>query len=156
MQKARSHRARIRRHSPRSYRLYAHGFRFSFTRRQAFFSPFPHGTLRYRSQARISPWRMVPPASTGISRAPAYSGTTTPPYSPFAYGTLTLYGPPFQARSATLSDGSRCGPTTPRTRKGPRFGLFPFRSPLLRKSHLIPLPPGTEMFQFPGFALPKE
>jgi hypothetical protein len=33
------------------------------------------------------------------------------------------------------------------------FGLFPFRSPLLRKSHLLSLPPGTEMFQFPGSAI---
>ena len=32
------------------------------------------------------------------------------------------------------------------------FGLFPVRSPLLRESLLISLPPGTEMFQFPGFA----
>jgi hypothetical protein len=31
-----------------------------------------------------------------------------------------------------------------------RFGLFPVRSPLLRESHLISLPPGTEMFHFPG------
>ena len=34
-----------------------------------------------------------------------------------------------------------------------RFGLIPVRSPLLRESRLISLPPGTEMFQFPGFAL---
>ena len=32
------------------------------------------------------------------------------------------------------------------------FGLFPFRSPLLWESRLISLPPGTEMFHFPGFA----
>jgi hypothetical protein len=32
------------------------------------------------------------------------------------------------------------------------LGLGPFRSPLLRTSRLISLPPGTEMFQFPGFA----
>ena len=32
------------------------------------------------------------------------------------------------------------------------MGFGPFRSPLLRASQLIPLPPGTEMFQFPGFA----
>jgi hypothetical protein len=32
------------------------------------------------------------------------------------------------------------------------LGLDPFRSPLLRTSRLISLPPGTEMFQFPGFA----
>ena len=29
-----------------------------------------------------------------------------------------------------------------------RFGLFPFRSPLLRESHLLSLPEGTKMFQF--------
>jgi hypothetical protein len=36
--------------------------------------------------------------------------------------------------------------------KSRRFRLVPFRSPLLRKSRLLSLPPGTEMFQFPGFA----
>ena len=46
---------------------------------------------------------MVPPDSTGVSRVPAYSGTQLALYSRFAYGTLTLSGPPFQARSAMLS-----------------------------------------------------
>jgi hypothetical protein len=32
------------------------------------------------------------------------------------------------------------------------FGLIPFRSPLLRKSHLLSLPLGTKMFQFPRSA----
>jgi hypothetical protein len=31
-------------------------------------------------------------------------------------------------------------------------GLIPVRSPLLRESLLMSFPPGTEMFQFPGFA----
>ena len=31
-------------------------------------------------------------------------------------------------------------------------GLLPVRSPLLGESRLISFPPGTEMFQFPGFA----
>ena len=31
-------------------------------------------------------------------------------------------------------------------------GLFRFRSPLLAESPLMSVPPGTEMFQFPGFA----
>ena len=31
-------------------------------------------------------------------------------------------------------------------------GLVPVRSPLLGESRLISFPPGTEMFQFPGFA----
>jgi hypothetical protein len=38
----------------------------------------------------------------------------------------------------------------PRLSVETRFGLFPFRSPLLRKSFLLSFPPGTEMFQFPG------
>ena len=33
----------------------------------------------------------------------------------------------------------------------PRFGLFPFRSPLLWKSRFLSSPRGTEMFQFPRF-----
>ena len=33
-----------------------------------------------------------------------------------------------------------------------RFGLVPVRSPLLGESLLLSFPPGTEMFQFPGFA----
>ena len=33
-----------------------------------------------------------------------------------------------------------------------RFGLFPFRSPLLMESQLLSLPTGTEMFHFPAFA----
>eukprot|EP00829_Urostomides_striatus_P019839 TRINITY_DN793_c0_g1_i6.p2 TRINITY_DN793_c0_g1~~TRINITY_DN793_c0_g1_i6.p2 ORF type:complete len:119 (-),score=0.30 TRINITY_DN793_c0_g1_i6:19-375(-) len=30
------------------------------------------------------------------------------------------------------------------------FGLFPFRSPLLRESNFLSLPAGNEMFQFPA------
>ena len=33
------------------------------------------------------------------------------------------------------------------------FRLFPFRSPLLRKSLLLSVPPATKMFQLAGFAL---
>lgn len=33
-----------------------------------------------------------------------------------------------------------------------KFGLFPFRSPLLRKFIFVSFPPGTEMFHFPGCA----
>jgi len=70
----------------------------------------------------------------------------------FAYGPVTLCGRPFQIVPLT-----RClvtpleGPTTPRW-KPPRFGLFPFRSPLLRKSIFLSFPAGTEMFQFSAFA----
>ena len=48
----------------------------------------------------------------------------------------------------------RRGPTTPQRPEPPRFGLLPGRSPLLGESLLFSLPPGTKMFQFPGFASP--
>ena len=41
----------------------------------------------------------------------------------------------------------------PRTVETARFGLIPFRSPLLWESRLISTPPATEMFHFTGFAL---
>ena len=37
------------------------------------FSPFPHGTGALSVDWRIEPWRVVPPASHGISRVPRYS-----------------------------------------------------------------------------------
>ena len=38
------------------------------------FSPFPHGTCSLSVSARIQPWRMVPPDSRRVPRAPRYSG----------------------------------------------------------------------------------
>ena len=69
----------------------------------------------------------------------------------FAYGAFTLFGRPFQTVLLSLKVPHR-SPTTPEGISSRRFGLFPFRSPLLRESQLIYFPPGTEMFQFPGFA----
>jgi hypothetical protein len=40
----------------------------------------------------------------------------------------------------------------PSARPTATTGLVPFRSPLLGESRLMSVPPGTEMFQFPGFA----
>jgi hypothetical protein len=40
----------------------------------------------------------------------------------------------------------------PRRGKPHRFGLIRVRSPLLTESLLLSLPPGSEMFQFPGLA----
>ena len=51
------------------------------------------------------------------------------------------------------------GPATPVAQRLPaitrdRFGLFPFRSPLLGESRLLSLPAGTEMFHFPALPPP--
>ena len=51
-----------------------------------------------------------------------------------------------------LASCSHVAVPQPRPCKHDRFGLAPVRSPLLRGSRLLSLPPGTEMFQFPGFA----
>ncbi len=52
-----------------------------------------------------------------------------------------------------LNHGFFDGPITPAlASRRRRFGLRPVRSPLLGVSFLLSLPPGTKMFQFPGFA----
>ena len=70
----------------------------------------------------------------------------------FAYGALTLCGPPFQDGSARmrLCTFRSYNPRRAQARGG--FGLFPGRSPLLGESLLFSLPAGTKMFQFPAFA----
>ena len=56
----------------------------------------------------------------------------------FVYGAVTLYGLPFQISSTTkqICNSYMRSPTTPLPYR-PRFGLFPFRSPLLGKSFLF-------------------
>ena len=75
---------------------------------------------------------MVPPCSDRISRVPPYSDGG----SFCGYGAVTRSGPTFQ--TVRLYDP---------------HGLVRVRSPLLAESLLMSFPPGTEMFQFPGFAL---
>ena len=83
----------------------------------------------------------------------------------FGYRAITVYGRPFQAIHLCrilITPRSRCisiqlAPTTPVAQRihaitDNRFGLIPFRSSLLRESRLLSLPPGTEIFHFPGLA----
>ena len=83
---------------------------------------------------------MVPPCSDRITRVPPYS-------SSLLVLTFHIRGyhplwPDFPDRSVRFV---RLMVT----------GLFRVRSPLLAESRLISFPPGTEMFQFPGFASPR-
>ena len=80
---------------------------------------------------------MVPPSSGRISRVPPYSS----PHVPFTIAT-----------GLSPAVGGLSIPLRSRSRNHVSAGLLPFRSPLLRESRLISFPPGTEMFQFPGFA----
>jgi hypothetical protein len=80
----------------------------------------------------------------------------------FVYGTIALCGARFHALQLPIglvtlagTATSRTGALQPLARNAwpltrTKFGLFPFRSPLLGESRLISFPPGTEMFQFPG------
>jgi hypothetical protein len=116
-----------------------------------------------------------PPGFPRGFSCPVVLGILASSLPPFAYRVFTFCGRPFQTSSARLSKlfGS---PTTPSKNKKPRvedsfffdlrflfslllasnllplgrFRLFPFRSPLLRESRFLSLPPGTKMFQFPG------
>ena len=112
--------------------------------------------VRYRSRESVQPWRVVPPASRGVSRAPRYSGPETRCQRPSGYGALTRCGRPSHAvplRLGFLTAAGAWGPralrpaTPDRQRPQPwrriRFGLARFRSPLLARSRLISPPRGT-------------
>jgi hypothetical protein len=101
------------------------------------------------------------------SRVRRYLGTQIGGRVSFVYGAITLCGATFQNASTryrlcnSVSDLvlRPSGPTTPNWQRHQalppvRFRLFPLRSPLLRESRLLSFPPGTEMFQFPGFPPP--
>ena len=109
---------------------------------------------------------MVLPDSRKISRVPRYLGFCqkgertlsrtglSPSLASLSRAVLLEFPPrPHLGRTPVKTD-----PTTPSTQRMRAytcrwFGLFPFRSPLLRESLLLSLPRGTEMFQFPRFAL---
>ena len=96
--------------------------------------------LLYRSSGSILAWRVVPPASHGIPRAPRYSG-----YSPNLVrfrlrGSHTLWQafPDLSSSKLNLSDCPQ-----PQAYCYTWFGLFRFRSPLLSESRLITFPRPT-------------
>lgn len=92
---------------------------------------------------------MVAPDSHKISRIPWYSGFLSP-RSEFQLQDYHLLRSSFPADSSILY-GSFLRSYNPYTYTH-RFGLLPFRSPLLRESLSISFPPATKMFQFAGYA----
>ena len=78
---------------------------------------------------------MVPPSSGRIARVPPYSNLSLPSYP---YGAVTRCGPAFQPVPVD---------------KGKSIGLNPRSLATTDGVSLMSFPPGTEMFQFPGFAL---
>ena len=133
--------------------MWAHDFRVFFTPLFEVLFTFPSrywfavGLSVVFSLTGWSPWIH---AEFLVFRATQVPPSTTP--ADFAYGAFTRYGRTFQSVRLSVTLSSVGGPTTPAAPKRPGFGLLRVRSPLLAQSLLFSLPPGTEMFQFPGFA----
>ena len=150
MQKARGQTRGGRSRRTSSHRLSAHGFRVYFTRHQACFSPFPHGTCALSVTREYLALEGGPPRFAQDFTCPALLGI------PLGVSGLRVPGchrlwRAFPRRFGSTSDSHVAVPQ-PRPGKPDRFGLFPVRSPLLGESRLLSFPRGNEMFQFPGLA----
>ena len=124
---------------------------FSFTPRQGFFSPFPHGTMRYRLVRVFSLMRYGPHRFTQNSSCSMLLGSRVICVRIYLYRTFTFYGSPFQTIPihqytilnilqffTTLSLNPLN--TTAVSLTYLRFRLDPFRSPLLWVSFLLSFP----------------
>ena len=118
--------------------LYACGFRIYFTPLPGFFSPFPHGTGSLSVNDEYLALEDGPPIFRQDFTCPALLVSSLVPHQCFRVRGYHPLWPAFPGRSANTGAKSRW--------------LVPFRSPLLRESRLISVPPVTEMFQFSGFA----
>ena len=158
---------KVRRHTLTVLRLFV-GIRFQVL----FHSPpgvlftFPSrywSTIGRQGVFSLGRWSSLIPTEFHVLR-----GTWVASGSPrfFGYEPFTLCGGPFQ----TASPKARVfhslehlpllldAPATPCVQRQQafahaRFGLFPFRSPLLRESSFLSFPQGTKMFQFPWLPL---
>ena len=91
---------------------------------------------------------MVPADSDKIPRVSSYSGFLKE-FTTFRLQDFHLVSFTFPGNSTILwFCNSMLKVLQPRSKD--RFGLFPFRSPLLRKSIFLSFPPVTKMFQFTG------
>ena len=93
--------------------LDASHFRVYFIPLSGYFSPFPHGTIRYRSLHFFSLgwWSTRIRAGLHVSDLTQEIPTVR---HPFDYGALTLSGRPFQDRSSRVTTIGYWAPTTPR------------------------------------------
>ena len=123
----------------RFHSLWARGFRFSFTPLPGSFSPFPHGTNRYRSLRVFSlgGWSPLLPTRFHVSRS-----TLVPPS--FYLFTRTGLSPPLVCfpKTVLLKERKRPAARNPMMLAS-WFGLLRVRSPLLAESIFLSFPPGT-------------
>ena len=116
--------------------------------------------VRYRSHGSLQPWRVVPPASRPAPRTGRYSGTPLARVHGLPLPGCHRLWRPVPGDFAFASPEPSVAPTTP----PPQGGRFRPRTVSLAATRvisrsfdlLISPPPGTEMFQFPGFALSQK
>ena len=100
---------------------------------------------------------MVLPDSRKVSRAPRYSGAVPESSIHFAYGTVTLYGEPFQAALTMneIFDFLSCELQTVLQPRQASLSVWAFPSSLAATGgiDISFFSLGTEMFQFPKFSL---
>ena len=143
--------------------MQAPGFRYYFTPLPGYFSPFPHGTIHYRSSGSIQAAKWSWQIHTGFHEPRA---TRAPPQTHTNQFRLRGYHPlrhAFPDDSATSQQCARPpaedqqnSPTTPHTQPLPsitrtRFNHHPLS---LATTHGISSPTGTKMFHFPAFPPP--
>ena len=141
MQKARSQESARPKPEIPSYRLLAYGFRICFTRHQASFSPFPHGTSALSVTEEYLALEGGPPGFPQDSTCPAVLGIPLGVFDLRVLGSHHLWRV-VPDHFDSVADSHVAVPQ-PRVCMHTRFGLFPVRSPLLRESRLLSLPPGT-------------
>ena len=121
--------------------LLAHGFRIYFTRHQACFSPFPHGTSSLSVTEECLALEGGPPRFPQDFSCPTVLGIPLGAFNLRVLGCHHLWRA-FPGHFCSVSCSHVAVPQ-PRWSKPHRFGLAPVRSPLLGGSLLLSLPPGT-------------
>ena len=130
--------------------MQAPGFRYYFTPLPGYFSPFPHGTIHYRSSGGIQAAKWSWQIHTGFHE-PRATRANRPRHAPTssAYGGITHYATPSQTiqlpastRAPSPAEEDRTAPQ-PRTRNPCRVShahgltIIRFRSPLLTEYLLL-------------------
>ena len=119
--------------------LKAYGFRFSFTPLPRFYSPFPHGT------GSLSLTRLYLALADGPACFRQDFSCLAVLRIPLGFPWISVTGlsPSSAGLSIPFSYPRSCHVMVLQPRSLDRFGLLPFRSPLLRESLLFSFPPAT-------------
>ena len=119
------------------YLLVNIGFQVLFHSPPGVLFTFPSRYYALSVDICVLPWRVVPPASHGISRVPRYSGAISA-FLFFAYQAFTVFGTVSQQFRLKFFAGLMV--LNPGKVSFTGLGFFPVRSPLLGVSRLISFP----------------